>query len=91
MRGDPIDLYSFPRRESGEAGADLFSLVSSDGTHGDGSRLCQGGLDCIRKHFFRESAMTPLKRFPREVVSAPSLCLQSGFAGMRAVIQLPLC
>lgn len=45
MRGDPIALYSFPGRERREAGADFFSLVSSDGTRGDGSRLCQGGLD----------------------------------------------
>ncbi|KAK4826782.1 hypothetical protein QYF61_011431 [Mycteria americana] len=32
LRGDLIALHSFPRRGSGEGGADLFSLVSSDRT-----------------------------------------------------------
>ncbi|KAK4819801.1 hypothetical protein QYF61_011595 [Mycteria americana] len=48
-------LYSFLRRGLGEGGADLFSLVSSDRMHGNGSKLCQGRfrLD-MRKHFFTE-------------------------------------
>ena len=55
MRGDLIAAYSFLRRGSGEGGAELFSLVSSDRTHGSGSKLHQGQfrLD-IRKHFFTE-------------------------------------
>ncbi|KAK4826309.1 hypothetical protein QYF61_007156 [Mycteria americana] len=65
---------SFLRRGSGERGADLFSLVSSDRTHRNGSKLCQGRfrLD-VRKHFFTERVVKPWKRFPREVVDAPSL------------------
>jgi len=55
LRGNLISLYSFLRRESGEGGAELFSLVPSDRTHGNGSELHRGRfrLD-IRKYFFTE-------------------------------------
>ncbi|KAK4822944.1 hypothetical protein QYF61_023444 [Mycteria americana] len=74
LRGDLIALYRFLRRGSGEGGADLFSLVSSDRTHGNGSKLCQERfiLD-IRKHFFTKRAVKHCYRLPREVVDAPSL------------------
>ncbi|GAB0179848.1 mitochondrial enolase superfamily member 1 [Grus japonensis] len=42
LKAKLITLYSFLRRASGEGGAELFSLVSSDRTHGNGSKLCQG-------------------------------------------------
>ncbi|KAK4822458.1 hypothetical protein QYF61_015265 [Mycteria americana] len=39
LRGSLIALYSFLRRGSGEGGADLFSLLSSDRTCGNSSKL----------------------------------------------------
>ena len=39
LRDDLTGLHSFLRRGSGEGGADLFSLGSSDRTHGNGSKL----------------------------------------------------
>ncbi|KAK4832963.1 hypothetical protein QYF61_026789 [Mycteria americana] len=43
LRGDLIAPCSFLRRGSGEGGADLFSLGSSDRTCGNGSKLHQSG------------------------------------------------
>ena len=74
LRNNLIALYSFLRMNSGKGGADLYSLVSSDRTHGNGSKLClkRFSLD-MRKHFFTERVVKHWNRPPRGVVDAPSL------------------
>ena len=74
LSDDLVALCSSLRRGHGEGGADLFSLVPSDRTRGNGSKLHQGRfrLD-IRKHFFTERVGKPWHRLPRDVVNTPSL------------------
>jgi len=74
LRGDLIALCSFPRRGSGEGGADLFSPASSKRTPSNSSKLHQGRfrLD-IWTHFFTKRVVKPWHRLPREVVDTPSL------------------
>jgi len=82
LRGDVIAPYSFLRRGRGEGGADLFSLVSSDKAHWNGSKLCHGRfrLD-VRKHFFTKRVVKPWNRLAREVADAPSLSVLKGHFG----------
>ena len=74
LRGDLTMVYSFIMKGSGGAGADLFSLVTSNSIRGNGVNLQQVKfrLD-IRKRFFTERVVAHWKRLPWEVVTAPSL------------------
>ncbi|PKU43998.1 hypothetical protein llap_5687 [Limosa lapponica baueri] len=73
LRDYIIALCSLLRRGR-EGGAELFSLVYSGKTSGNGSKLYQGKfrLD-IRKHFFTKRVVRHWNRLSREVVNAPSL------------------
>jgi len=79
LRGD-IALCSFLRRASGEGGAELFSVGSSDRMRGNGSKLYQERfrLD-IRKRLFTERVVKCWNRLPREVIDNPSLLVFEAF------------
>jgi len=64
----------FLRRRSGQGGAELFCLVSSDSMCSNGSKLHQERfrLD-TRMHFFTDRVSKHSNRLPREMVDAPSL------------------
>jgi len=52
----------------------IFSLVSLDKTHGNGSKLHQRWFTLdMRKHTFTKRVVKPWIRLPREVVDAPGL------------------
>ncbi|KAK4830514.1 hypothetical protein QYF61_011456 [Mycteria americana] len=75
VRGDLIALYSFLRRQSGEGGADLFSLVSSDRTWGNKSQNRIGW-----KRPLRSSSPTVNLTLPRPpLYHVPKHLIQTSF------------
>ncbi|KAJ7398546.1 hypothetical protein BTVI_124090 [Pitangus sulphuratus] len=72
--GRPHCSYNFLMRGRGWKDIDLFSVMMSDKTQGNGLTLCQGRFSLhIRKKFFTQRVFGHWNRFPREVVTAPSL------------------
>ncbi|KAJ7403492.1 hypothetical protein WISP_150650 [Willisornis vidua] len=89
--------YNFLVGERGGAGTDLFPVVSSDRTQGNGLKLCQKRfrLD-IRKRLFPQRVVGLWNRLPRGVITAPSQtefkkCLSNALRHMMKLLGVLLC
>jgi len=74
LRGDLRNASKYLQGGGQEAGAKLFSVVSSDRTRGNGHKLKQRKLQLKpRKSFFPLRVTEPWPRLPRGVGESPSL------------------
>ncbi|KAJ7406297.1 hypothetical protein BTVI_65888 [Pitangus sulphuratus] len=73
LRDDLVTVYNFFKGVSRGVCGDL-SLVTSNGTLGNGIKLCQGKFSfAIKKSFFSKRVDSHWNRFPNGMVRAPSL------------------